>query len=155
MSEYSAKACKEELVYTFEEGVLSCTSSTQAATNTTLSIDLNCTPVEISQKKGWPSQFKFSVYGLVLGTGICAYMGVQDYLKGDKVGLIASVFAWVVLTTVFGYWLLKNIKKYKYLTLRAKDKSGINVICSRPEKTSEFEAFIQEIREFLETRSIE
>ena len=155
MSEYSAQVCKEELVYTFEEGVLTCKSSTQAATNTTLSIDLNSTPVEMSRKKGWPSQFMFSMYGMLFGTGICAYMGAQDFLKGDKVGLVTSVIAWVVLMIVLGYFSVKNRKKHSYLTLRAKDKSGINVICSQPEKTSEFEAFAQEIREFAETTGLE
>ena len=154
VSQYTSKIWKEELVYEFDEGVLSCTSSNQGTKNT-LSLDLNSTPVTVSQKIGHPFQFKMSVYGLILGTGICAYMGVQDFLDGDTVGVIGSAFAWVVLMVVLGHLLFKNIKKHKYLTLLTKDKGGMNIVCSQPERADDFEAFIQDVQGFLEIKKAE
>jgi len=151
LSEYSAKVGKEELIYTFEQGVLYCDSSSPRATSATFSIDLNSIPVTVSHKKGLPSQFMFSVFALVMGTGVGGYMGINYFLKGDSIGVFAAVFGWVMIMAVIGYGLLKY-KKHKYLSLKAKDKSGINIIFNQPEKSAEYEAFVQEIQGFVEMK---
>lgn len=148
MIEYTAKILKDEFVYRFDEGLLTCSGYGHGVANT-LSLDLNNTPVTVSEKKCWPYQFKMSLYGMCFITVLCGYWIFRDHRNGDTVGMIGSVFGWVVVAAVLGYFLFKNFKKYQYLMLKTEDKGGINIIYSQVEKEDEFKAFVQEVKAFL------
>jgi hypothetical protein len=152
MLEYKTKVKTEELVYEFDEGVLTLTSVANQ-TQTSVTLDLSSTLVNVSLGKGWPGQMPMFIIGLMICFCVCGYMGTRDWRRGDSVGIIAAAIVTALMLAISVHQIIKGRKNWSYLSLKTRQKGGINILCPDPEYKEDFDEFAQEILAFIETNS--